>query len=283
VDVTRLRVNGIALNVERWGAGQPLLCLHGFTGAASTWEPFAGAWPGRGIVAVDLIGHGASDAPVDPARYSIECAVDDLTAVLDALGIERAAVLGYSMGGRVALHLALVAPGRVEALILESASPGIDDPGERAARVRSDEELAAFIEREGVEAFVDRWESVPLFATQRSLPHAVYARQRAQRLANHPRGLANSLRGMGAGAQEPLWSRLGEIRVPTLLIAGALDEKYRALAREMAELMPDAGAVIIPDAGHATHLEKPGEFARAVGAFLEARSLAGTETKEAAR
>ena len=281
--MSRVEVNGIALNVEQWGDGRPLLCLHGFTGSASTWASFAGAWPGWRIVAVDLIGHGASDAPADPARYAMERAVDDLTAALNVVGIQRVAVLGYSMGGRVALHLALLAPERVEALILEGASPGIDDPAERAARARSDEELAAFIEREGVETFVDRWESLPLFATQRSLPADALARQRAQRVANRPEGLANSLRWMGAAAQRPLWGRLGEIRVPALVIAGALDGKYRALAREMARSIPDATAVIIPGAGHAPHLERPGDFARVVGAFLEARGLTIMETRGGVR
>lgn len=281
--MSRIEVNGVALNVETWGQGRPLLCLHGFSGSAATWAPFAGAWPGWRIVAVDLLGHGASDAPADPARYRMERAVEDLAALLDAVAIPRLAVLGYSMGGRVALHFALFEPERVEALILEGASPGIDNPAERAVRVSSDEELAAFIEREGIAAFVDRWEALPLFATQRRLPAEVLARQRAQRLANRPEGLANSLRGMGAGAQTPLTERLGEIRLPTLLIAGALDEKYRALAQRMAKSMPDAEAVIVPDAGHAVHLERPGDFARAVREFFDARALRGMQTTEAVR
>lgn len=281
--MTRIEVNGLALNVEQWGDGRPLLCLHGFTGSAATWAPFAGRWPGWRIVAPELIGHGASDAPADPARYRMECAVADLTALLDALRIDRAVVLGYSLGGRVALHLALLTPERVEALILESASPGIDDPEERAARVRSDEALAALIEREGIEAFVDYWESIPLFATQRRLPPETLARQRAQRLAHRPHGLANSLRGMGAGVQSPLRPRLAEVRQPTLLIAGELDEKYRTLATEMARLIPEAKAVIIPGAGHATHLERADEFARVVGDVLEAWAPGFTVRKEAVR
>ncbi len=281
--MSRVEVNGLALNVEQWGEGRPLLCLHGFTGSAATWAPFAGRWAGWRIVAPDLIGHGASDAPADPARYRMERAVADLTALLDALAVARAAVLGYSLGGRVALHLALLAPERVEALILESVSPGIDDPEERAARVQSDEALAASIERDGVEAFVEYWESIPLFATQRRLPPDVFARQRAQRLANRPHGLANSLRGMGAGAQSPLRSRLGEIRAPTLLIAGELDEKYRSLAMEMARLIPRARTAIIPGAGHATHLERPDDFARAVGDALEAWAPSFTARREAVR
>lgn len=281
--MSRIEVNGVTFNVETWGEGRPLLCLHGFTGDASTWARFAGRWPGWRIVAVDLLGHGASDAPTDPERYGMERAVDDLVALLDAMGIARVTLLGYSMGGRVALHVALFAPERVEALILEGASPGIDDPADRAARRASDEDLAAFIEREGIVAFVDRWEALPLFATQRNLPAEIAARQREQRLRNRPEGLANSLRGMGAGAQAPLSGRLGEIRVPTLLIAGALDEKYRGLAHSMAASMPHARAVIVPEAGHAVHLERPDEFARAVGEFLDAEALAKSDTREVAR
>ena len=281
--MTRIAVNGIALNVEQWGQGRPLLALHGFTGSVSTWAPFARAWPGWRVVAVDLIGHGASDAPSDPARYRMERAVEDIVSLLEMLELGRAAVLGYSLGGRVALHLALLAPERVDALVLESAAPGIDDPAEREARVRSDEELARFIERDGVAAFVDRWESMPLFATQRRLPREVQARQREQRLANRPAGLANSLRGMGAGAQEPLQGRLGEVTAPTLLIAGALDEKYRRLTETMASAIPRARAAVVADAGHTVHLERPDDFARAVRTFLDERASSVTATREVVR
>ncbi|MDI3340690.1 MAG: 2-succinyl-6-hydroxy-2,4-cyclohexadiene-1-carboxylate synthase [Sphaerobacter sp.] len=264
-----IAVNDIRLHVERGGDGPPLLLLHGFTGSAATWAPLLPALQRHvTTVAPDLIGHGHSDAPADPARYAMDRCVADLVALLDALAIERTAVLGYSMGGRVALHLALAAPERVTALVLEGASPGIADPAERAARAASDAALAEQIEREGLASFVDAWERLPLFATQQRLPAATRARLRAQRLAHTPRGLANSLRGMGAGVMPPVHDRLGEIQVPALLIAGELDGKYRALCQTMAAAMPRATAAIIPDAGHAAHLEQPAAFTQAVLAFL---------------
>ena len=277
--MSRVAVNGVCLNVQVTGEGPAVLLLHGFTGSAANWAPFLEAWQGFTLVAPDLLGHGASECPADPGRYAMERCVEDLLALLDRLSVGRAAVVGYSMGGRLALHLALAAPDRLWALVLESASPGIDDPTERAARRESDVALAAAIERDGVEAFVARWESQPLFASQARLPPAVRDELRSQRLASDPRGLANSLRGMGAAAQEPLWDCLPEVQVPALLIAGELDAKYCALARRMAQGLPRARVEIVPDAGHVVHLEQPEAFARAVRAFLQVR-LEGQERKE---
>jgi 2-succinyl-6-hydroxy-2,4-cyclohexadiene-1-carboxylate synthase len=268
----RVPVNGIHLNVEQHGDGPPLLLLHGFTGSAATWAPFLDALADRfRTVAVDLHGHGRSDCPADPARYRLEGAVDDLLALLDRLDIERFALLGYSLGGRLALHLALAAPDRAHTLVLESASPGILDPRERRRRVRSDERLARLLEREGIEAFVDRWEQLPLFSTQARLPSTVRAALRAQRLRNDPRGLANSLRGAGAGVQEPLFDRLREVRQPTLLLVGDLDAKYCELGLTMAKAMPAATPAVIEGAGHAVHLERPDAF---LGVVLSHISLA---------
>lgn len=277
--MSRIAVNGVELNVEVTGEGPALLLLHGFTGSAASWAPFLEAWQGFTLVAPDLLGHGASECPADPGRYAMGRCVEDLLALLDQLPVGRAAVVGYSMGGRAALHLALAAPDRLWALVLESASPGIEDSIERAARRESDEALAAAIERGGVEAFVARWESQPLFASQARLPPAVRDEMRSQRLRNSAQGLANSLRGMGTGVQEPGVQRLGELRVPVLLIAGALDEKYSALARRMAAALSCARVEIVPDAGHAVHLEQPEAFARAVRAFLQV-CLEGHERKE---
>jgi 2-succinyl-6-hydroxy-2,4-cyclohexadiene-1-carboxylate synthase len=270
--VTRIAVNGVHLNVEVSGEGPPLLLLHGFSGSAATWTPHLEAWPGFTAIAVELLGHGASDCPADRRRYRMERCLDDLVALLDRLPISggrRLAVLGYSMGGRVALRLALRAPERLWALVLESASPGIEDASERAARVRSDADLADDIERDGLEAFVERWQALPLFASQARLPVAVRDELRRQRLQNDPRGLAGSLRGLGAGQQEPVLARMDEIRIPVLLLTGALDDKYCALARRMAAALPCARAEVVPDAGHAVHLERPQAFAGAIRGFLE--------------
>jgi 2-succinyl-6-hydroxy-2,4-cyclohexadiene-1-carboxylate synthase len=265
----QMQVNDITLNVEQTGAGRPLLLLHGFTGSAPTWTPLIAALPPHfRTIAPDLIGHGRSDSPPDAERYRMERCVADLLAILDALEVERADVLGYSMGGRVALHLAAAAPDRVGALVLESSSPGIADATERQARIAADQALADSIDHAGLAAFVERWERLPLFASQAALPEDTRARLHTQRLRNDQLGLANSLRGMGAGRQESLWDRLASLDVRTLLIAGELDVKYRALAGEMRALLPDARAVIVPGAGHAVHLEQPQAFAKNVLEFL---------------
>lgn len=285
--MTRIPVNGIELNVEVSGEGVPLLLLHGFTGDISTWSSLEGALdkrsckssglrgPGFKTIAIDIIGHGQSDAPANPERYSMAHAVEDLKGVLDALAVEEAAVLGYSMGGRLALRFALDAPERVNALVLESASPGIENQKERAARVEADNALADSIERDGIEAFVDYWQAIPLFASQSRLPAEVFERQRQQRLSQSTLGMANSLRGMGAGRQVYLLPRLGEIKAPTLLLAGALDERYAALARAIAPLIAGARLQIIPNAGHAAHLEQPDLFIEAVERFLKEETMDG--------
>lgn len=266
--MTRIAVNGVYFNVDIMGEGPSLLLLHGFTGSSAAWHPHLDAWREFNTIAVDLLGHGASDSPADPERYRMERCTNDLVALLDGLGVERTAVLGYSMGGRVALHLALCAPERLWALVLESASPGIEDTSEREERVRSDETLAERIERDGLERFVAYWEAQPLFASQSRLPSTARDELRRQRLSHDPRGLANSLRGLGAGRQQPVLDRLAELRLPVLLITGALDTKYCELAQSMAARLPCAQFEIVPEAGHAVHLEQPETFSAAVRAFL---------------
>ena len=267
--MARVDVDGLGLHAEVAGSGPPLVLLHGFTGSAGTWSGLTAALAADyTVIAPDLIGHGRSDAPEDVDRYRMPRAVDDLVALVRQLGHGRAAWLGYSLGGRTALQLVVQHPEAVEALILEGASPGIADGDERAARVASDEAMAERIERDGVEAFVDTWERVPLFATQLSLPAETRAAIRATRTANTATGLANSLRGMGAGAQDPLLDRVAGITVPTLLIAGELDTKYVEIARDMARTMPDATMHLIEGAGHAAHLERPEAFQRPLLEFL---------------
>jgi 2-succinyl-6-hydroxy-2,4-cyclohexadiene-1-carboxylate synthase len=266
-----VNVNGVTFNIARAGTGPPLVLLHGFTGSTTTWAEHVPDFSLEfATVVVDLVGHGATSVPAEPERYRMEHAVADLTELLDRLNISRATLLGYSMGGRVALQFAVAQPATVAALVLESSSPGIADPAERAARVRSDEALADFIEQEGIAAFVNRWESLPLFASQTRLPAATREALHRQRLANDPVGLANSLRGLGQGAQPPLHDRLGEVEAPALLIVGEEDAKFRCLAAGMSSAMPAARVGTIAGAGHAPHLEQPQAFRRMVLDFLRA-------------
>lgn len=273
-----IAVSGLTLHAELSEPAHPagtLVLLHGFTGSAAGWGEHLDAFA-RGalrVIALDLPGHGQSDAPTDPRRYTMEWCANDIKAALRVLDVSEgeAVLLGYSMGGRVALYMALqgehgMQSGRnllrpyIRGLILESASPGLATEEEREQRRVRDEALADRIEREGVAAFVEYWERLPLFASQQVLPLEVCERQRRQRLANSPVGLANSLRGIGTGAQPALHSRLPELDLPVLLIAGELDAKFRAIAQDMAGAMPRARLAIVPNAGHAVHLEQPDIF-----------------------
>lgn len=267
--MTRIAVNDVHLDVEVRRAGPALLLLHGFTGSSAAWALHLEAWREFTIIAIDLLGHGRSECPVNPDRYRMERCVADLLALLDQLGVQQTAVLGYSMGGRVALHLALHAPERLWALVLESASPGIADAPERETRRKSDTALAEIIEQDGIAAFVNRWQVLPLFATQAQLSVAIREALRRQRLDNNPQGLANSLRGLGAGMQESVLQRLGHVQVPALLLAGALDDKYCELACHMATVLPHPQVAIVPESGHAVHLERPLIFADTVQRFLD--------------
>jgi 2-succinyl-6-hydroxy-2,4-cyclohexadiene-1-carboxylate synthase len=268
----RLR-DGLQLAVHVRGEGPPLILVHGFTGGRRAWpERVIGALAARHRVVVpDLIGHGNSARPHTPERYAMHEVVADLCDVLDAYDVERATWIGYSMGGRVALGAAMMRPDRVDALALESSSPGLADPDERTAREAADDTLAARLLTGGIVTFVRQWMAQPLFATQRRLPSELLDTQRKVRLANDPRALAACLRGLGTGAQPSYWHVLPNVRVPVLLIAGALDGKFRGIAQQMAGALPDAVVEVVENAGHATHLEEPDGYLAALGRLLVAR------------
>lgn len=248
-----------------------LVLIHGFTGSVQNWAPLikrATTW-GFQVIALDMLGHGHSSAPDNPQRYNIEHCQADIIAALQSVGVEpgEAILLGYSMGGRIALYTAL--SGYFRAVILESATPGLHTSQEREQRQRSDEALAKCIEQYGIEAFVDYWERRPLFETQRVLPLKTRQALRKQRLHNNPTGLANSLRGVGTGAQPDLRSQLTELHLPVLLVTGVEDTKFTALAQEMLPNLSQGQHVVIPEAGHTTHFEQPEAFASVVCKFLQ--------------
>lgn len=235
----------------------PLVMLHGFTQTSQSWDPVIAALSRRRpLVLPDAPGHGgASDVRAD---------LWETAGLLVRTVGRRAFWAGYSMGGRMALHVALAYPKQVERLVLISTTAGIEDPDERSARRAGDERAAARIERYGLEAFVDQWLAQPLFATL-----SPDAARREERLANTPEGLASSLRLAGVGTQEPLWARLPELApIPVLLLAGELDHRYCEHAHRMAAEIGDSATVaVIPGAGHACHLEHPREVAAAIDGF----------------
>ena len=185
---------------------------------------------------------------------------------LEAAAPPGSVPVGYSMGGRLALHAALRTPGRFAALVLVGVSAGLEDDAARTARRAADERLAAWMERHTIEAVVERWEANPVFATQ---PPEVVGAQRPGRLAHDPRALAALLRSAGQGALPPVWHRLGTLDLPVLLLAGELDPAYAAAARRMAALLPRGVATVVPGAGHAPQLERPAAVAFALRQFLD--------------
>ncbi|GMA52271.1 putative 2-succinyl-6-hydroxy-2,4-cyclohexadiene-1-carboxylate synthase [Alicyclobacillus contaminans] len=247
----------------------PLLLLHGFTGSGAVWQTVVGQLAQvRPCITVDITGHGRSSAPWDVSAYRMPVVARDVLSVMSELGWARFHLLGYSMGGRLALFIAQDAPNRVASLCLESASPGLDAEEERIRRQAADERLADAIEADGVPAFVARWEQLPLFETQSRLPADVLERQREIRLQQRSHGLANSLRGMGTGVQPSLWDSLSRLTMPVLLVTGALDAKFCDIADRMAQRIPDVRRQVVSNAGHTVHLERPDEYVEVVASFL---------------
>ncbi len=268
-----IQINGVHYFVAAAGKGEPLILLHGFTGSSVSWAAQTAVFSSHfRTITIDLLGHGRTDSPTDPNRYRMEQAAADIIAILERQKAEgrgqKAHLLGYSMGGRLALYLAVNYPDWFQSVVLESASPGLDTAVARAERQKQDIALAGWIEANEIEAFVQRWEQLPLWASQTQLPAAARQVLQEQRLQNNPTGLANSLRGMGTGVQPSLWARLSELKMPVLLLAGELDSKFVAINRQMHEQIPHGQLQIISQAGHTIHLERPSRFNQYILTFL---------------
>ena len=254
--------------------GVPVVVLHGFTGSAQAMVPLTerlavGERPCAvlRVIAPDLVGHGGSDSPDDLAVYRVQAMAHQVGALADALGCETFHLVGYSMGGRVALALGCVSPPRLRSLTLIGASAGIADPDERRRRAEADQARAERIVTD-LDAFVAEWMGGPLLAGQTALGEAHLRAARAQRLASNPAGLARSLVAGGTGAMEPLHERLADCDVPTLLVVGARDSKFCAIAAQLAAGLPRAAVARIDAAGHATHLEQPDATAAAIADLI---------------
>lgn len=270
--IERIEVaEGVRLGVEIHGSESerpPLVLVHGFMGSAGSWGDLPERLAAdRRVIVPELPGHGRSDGSGDPGRYEVPEVADLLGRMAQHLEAPEAAWLGYSMGGRIVL--AGVAEGAINPrrLLLESCSPGLEEPSDRRARRAADEALAAQLESEGMEPFVDRWLGLPLFST---LPVHTLARARELRLANDPRSLAACLRGGGTGAQRSYWTDLPQIDVPTLVLTGRADRKFTDLGRRMVAALPRARLSALPEVGHAVHVEAPGDWRSEVTGWLDA-------------
>jgi 2-succinyl-6-hydroxy-2,4-cyclohexadiene-1-carboxylate synthase len=243
------------LHTAATGNGDRVVLVHGFTQTGDCWGAVASDLArDHQVVRIDAPGHGRSG--------HADASLPDAAELLGEAG-GSGTWIGYSMGGRMALHVALSHPELVDRLVLIGATPGIEDDGERAARRADDQALADRVLAVGVEAFVDEWLALPLFA---GLPPTAACRE--ARLGNRADGLAGSLRHAGTGNQEPVWDRLTSLPMPVLWLAGAEDAKFARIAADAAPRCPDATVATVAGAGHTAHLERPGRFRAVVRDWL---------------
>lgn len=233
---------------------EEIVLLHGFAGTGHAWDPVREQLdPARyRSLAPDLRGHGRH-AMLRPVSFP-GCARDVLACAPDA----PFTLAGYSLGGRVALHVALSAPERVARLVLVATTAGLEHPGERAERAAADEALAARAERMDPEEFARVWQAQPIFA---QTPPAAAAAWSEDLRRTSPRDLAAVLRGIGTGAMEPLWSRLGELTMPCDIVVGEHDAKFVGLGERLVAVLPAARLHVVAGAGHGVPREAPGEVA----------------------
>jgi 2-succinyl-6-hydroxy-2,4-cyclohexadiene-1-carboxylate synthase len=217
----------------------------------------------------DLPGHGDNATLSLAQPLNFDLIVEDLRLFFEYLGLDQVILIGYSMGGRIALYAAATYPAKIRALILEGASPGLEAESARQERARLDDERAEFLQAKGVEAFVDQWYNMPLFQTLQARPHLL-ATVKQKRTNNNPRWLAKIISELSPGRQPSLWPRLTTLSMPVLLLAGELDSTYASLVTKMSRQIPGAIIRIIPQAGHNIHLEQPIQFIESVQAFLQA-------------
>ncbi len=247
-----------------------VLMLHGFLGCKEDWEEAAKALSDDYyVVTMDLPGHGKSVAEIADEFYSMSGSARAVVELLDQAGMDRCSIIGYSMGGRLALYLAARYPDRVSSAVIESASPGLRTDEERRSRRSSDHALAEKLLSRDLDEFLSDWYAQPLFEPLKRCSHFKEVMKR--RLAGNPQGLARSLRMMGTGVQPSLWEELARIRIPMLFLAGGLDAKFRDLAEEMAHRCPAGRALIVDGVGHTVHVEASEPFPGIVRRFLEER------------
>lgn len=241
--------------------------LHGFLGSRNDWVPIVRLLEGRfHCLAVDLPGHGMS-LHGDEADYTFQSAAASIIDLIDTIDVPSFSLVGYSMGGRLALYLASIYAMRVDALVIESASPGLRTNAERIERRALDNRWEQMLEANDMRSFLNAWYRQPLFGSLASRSDRLEA-VISTRMPNDPRELARALRGMSVAVQPSLWDEWRANHIPSLIIAGALDAKYSAIAGEMASMCAASGTRIIPGAGHNVHEEAPDEYNRVVCGFL---------------
>jgi len=270
----------VRLNYFVEGDGAPVTLLHGFTQSGRSWQELIKTMPGawRWVVP-DLRGHGETRTRPG-APCTMDACLGDLEMLWGHLGVERTHLAGYSMGGRLALHVAARNPERLLSLLTIGAHAGLEEDAREGRRL-GDEALAQRIEQDGLEAFIKYWSGLPLFAGLERRGPSFVAQLRAERMNNTVAGLACSLRGMGAGVMEPLWADLARVTVPSTFVAGQLDHGYVASARRLAAAVPHGRVEVVLRAGHSVHQERPEAFAHVLAAHLAAAGTPDSSTTSA--
>jgi 2-succinyl-6-hydroxy-2,4-cyclohexadiene-1-carboxylate synthase len=220
------------------------------------------------IIRPDLIGHGRSPAPKELGPYQIDAMVEQLHRLVEDQTADRLIVCGYSMGARLALSYVVQYPKQVSSLVLIGGTPGIEDSCEAHERARYDAQLATRIETEGIDAFIHYWENLPIFASQFRLSPEIRRTIRRVRTSQRSQGIANHLRMAGTGSMPSLWKHVPRLSIPTLLITGSYDIKFRDIAEKMEVAFPSAKHESVPDTGHAPHVENPKLVAQYINEFL---------------
>lgn len=269
----KINSNSVKLNIEHFNSfnreRDTVLLFHGFSGSLEDWLDISTSLDSRfNYTGVDLIGHGKSDSPTDAAKYYPDILVRYIDDILKRLSISKVIILGYSMGGKAALFYAVNKPEKIKGLILESTTAGIENENDRNERIKSDEELAQYIEKNNIENFVELWMDKEIFNTQRRFSNEKLSNIKRKKISNSKTGLANSLRGFGTGVTPYLGDKLSTLDFPVLLISGELDSKFTQINSEMVNQFPKAEHKIIRNAGHNTHLEEPDKFIKTINNFL---------------
>jgi 2-succinyl-6-hydroxy-2,4-cyclohexadiene-1-carboxylate synthase len=245
----------------------PIVFLHGFTGCANDWKFIFDKLPQNYLpIAIDLIGHGETDSPIDQSQYTCTAIVNHLHTIFSQLNLGKIIFVGYSMGGRAALSYSLKFPDEISAELLESTTAGIDNICDQKERVEVDLLLVEKIKNDGVDSFMDFWFSTPLFESLKKLPN--YNEEKNKRSQNSVTGLSNILSGFSTGLMKSYWDLLTSLTFPVLLLSGSLDKKYTGINKEMNKKFPNSEHKVVSQCGHNVHLEKPELFTKFTLEFL---------------
>lgn len=261
-----IEIENIKYHFQIKGEGKPIICLHGFSENLSTWELLE--LEDYQLILIDLIGHGESGKPLSSKCYSLEIIIKHLNKLIYQLGLKKYSMLGYSMGGRIALAYTLAYPNEIDRLVLESASYGECDLVNRLKRRKSDLELAKKIRENGIEWFSEYWSSLSIFESQRRLPKSIIDEIVKRRLLNRAHALSNTLLCTGQGKFPCLKNQIFNLPMPVLYISGEYDRKYNQIGNEFTKLNSNIKHKIIEGVGHNTHIEDINAFIEVLNKFL---------------